>query len=113
MSDDMVIFTRTYDLLEWLMPKLERFPRAQRRAVTRRLMDAALDFHEALHDARSQGGSTRKKHLRQADAALDKLRTYLRLAHHWRWLSDGQYAHVSRMVAELGRMLGGWIRAEK
>lgn len=26
------------------------------------------------------------------------------------WLSDGQYEHVSRMVAEIGRLLGGWMR---
>lgn len=39
-----------------------------------------------------------------------RLRLYLRLAHHWNWLSDGQYQHVSAMVAEIGRLLGGWLR---
>ena len=38
---------------------------------------------------------------------MNKLRLYLRLAHRWRWLSDGQYEHVSRMVAEVGRQ--PWI----
>lgn len=46
----------------------------------------------------------------EADAALDRLRLYLRLAHHWHWLNDGQYAHVSAQVAEIGRLLGGWIK---
>jgi hypothetical protein len=45
-----------------------------------------------------------------ADAHLNKMRLYLRLAHHWRWLNNGQYNHVSQMVAEVGRLLGGWIR---
>jgi hypothetical protein len=49
--------------------------------------------------------------LPEADAALNKLRLYLCLAHHWHWLSPGQYQHVSTMVAELGRLLGGWMRA--
>ena len=35
---------------------------------------------------------------------------YLRLSHQWHWLSDGQYKHVSTMVAEVGRLLGGWKR---
>ena len=52
----------------------------------------------------------RRRALRAADAALNRLRLYLRLAHHWTWLSDGQYAHVSAMVAEIGKLLGGWIR---
>jgi hypothetical protein len=28
MADEMVIFVRTFDLLEWLLPKSETFPRA-------------------------------------------------------------------------------------
>jgi hypothetical protein len=111
MADEMIILTRTFDLLAWLLPKLERFPRLYRSTVSQRMMDAALDFQEALFEAQSQGGSTRQKHLRQADAALNKLRLYLRLAHRWHWLNDGQYRHVSTMVAELGRLLGGWIKA--
>lgn len=109
----MIILTRSFDLLDWLLPKMDRFPKAFRPTVTQRLMDAALDFQEALYDAQSQGGSTRQRHLRQADAALNKLRLYLRLAHRWRWLSDGQYQHISINVAELGRLLGGWLKSAK
>ena len=112
MPEQMVILTRTFDLLTWLLPKAEQFPKLYRSTVTQRLMSATLDFQEALFEAQSQGGSTRQRHLRQADAALNKLRLYLRLAHHWRWLNDGQYRHVSAMVAELGRLLGGWMKAE-
>ena len=111
MVDDMIILTRTFDLLVWLVPKAEGFPKPYRSTVTPRMMGAALDFQEALFDAQSQSGSTRHKHLRQADAALNKLRLYLRLAHHWKWINGGQYQHVSIMVAELGRLLGGWMKA--
>ena len=48
-----------------------------------------------------------------ADAQLGKIRLYLRLAHEWQWLSSGQYEHVSRMVAEIGKLLGGWIKQTK
>jgi len=69
-------------------------------------------FREAAEACiQNQGGSTRQRYLRQADAALNKLRLYLRLAHRWHWLNDGQYQHVSSMVAELGRLLGGWMKA--
>jgi hypothetical protein len=49
-------------------------------------------------------------HLEAADAALNRLRLYLRLAFEWRRFNDGQYEHVSGMGAEIGRLLGGWIR---
>ena len=106
----MVIFTRTYDLLVWLLPRSEKFPKAQRFVVTKRLQDAALDFQEALFWANTHSGRQRLTHLRAADAHLDKLRLYLRLAQRWGWLSAGQYEHVSKMVAEIGRLLGGWLR---
>lgn len=110
MSSELIIMTRTYDLLKWLLPKAERFPKVYRSTVTQRLMDAALDLQEALLHAHSYRDKIRLRHLRAADAHLHTIRLYLRLAHDWRWLSPGQYAHVSEMVAEIGRLLGGWIR---
>jgi len=77
------------------------------------LTDAALDFQERLLDAQSMRGTNRLNALRSADAALNRLRLYLRLAFHWRWLSEGQYQHVSRMIMELGRLLGGWLKQVK
>ncbi|NIU56801.1 MAG: diversity-generating retroelement protein bAvd family protein, partial [Phycisphaerae bacterium] len=38
---------------------------------------------------------------------------YLRLAVRWNWLSGGQYQHVAAIVAEIGRLLGGWIKTVK
>jgi hypothetical protein len=108
--DEMVVFTSCYDLLAWLMPKAEKFPRAFRFTVPQRLMDAALDLQEALLDAQSQRDAARLAALRTADGALGRLRLYLRLAHHWRWLTPGQYEHVSGIVAEIGRLLGGWLK---
>jgi hypothetical protein len=36
-SDHMVIFTRTFDFLTWLLPVSNRFPTAHRHTFTRRL----------------------------------------------------------------------------
>jgi hypothetical protein len=110
MAAEMVIFVRVFDLLAWLVPKGESFPRAFRQTVTARLLGAALDLPEQLYRAQSRRGRRRQEALLEADAALNTLRLYLRLAHRWHWLSDGQYEHVSRMVAEIGRLLGGWLR---
>jgi hypothetical protein len=115
MSDnrELVILVQAYDLLSWLLPQCERFPKAQRFAVTQRLQGAALDFQEALFEANARSGTRRLAHLEAADAHLNKLRLYLRLARQWDWLSSGQYEHASRMVAGLGKLLGGWIRQTK
>ncbi len=109
-SKPMKIFTRTYDFLTWLVPRTQGFPRAQRFVVTKRLTDAVLDFQERIIEANRLRGRARMERLRLADAELDKVRLYLRLAVRWGWLSEGQYRHVSSMVKEIGALLGGWIK---
>ena len=110
MTQKMVIFTRTFDFLDWLIPRTLDFPRRQRFVMTKRLQDAALDFYERITEANGLKGKARLKKQREADVALDKVRHYLRLTARWGWLSGGQYRHAAAMVAEIGRLLGGWIR---
>jgi 23S rRNA-intervening sequence protein len=104
----MPIFTRTFDLLAWLLPATNHFPRAHRHTVTRRLIDAAFDLRERLEEANLLRRDERRRALVGADEALARLRVYLQLAARFRWLTEGQYGHVSTMVAEIGRLLGGW-----
>jgi hypothetical protein len=77
---EMVIFTRTFDFLSWLLPRTNDFPRAHRHTFTRRLLDAAFDLREHLEVANLRRGDERMAQLRLADEALVKVRVYLRLA---------------------------------
>jgi len=108
---EMVIFTRTFDFLSWLLPATNNFPRAHRHTFTRRLLDAAFDLRERLEMSNLRRGKPRRAQLRLADEALAKVRVYLRLAVRWQWLNGGQYHHAAEMVAEIGRLLGGWIKS--
>jgi four helix bundle protein len=107
-DEEMPIFVRTFDFLKWLLPATNNFPRAHRFTFTQRLLDAAFDCSERLQEANYRHGQERLAKLKLADEALDKVRFYLRLAARWNWLDDGQYEHVAGMVAEIGRLLGGW-----
>jgi hypothetical protein len=104
------LFTKTFDFVTWLMPTTNHFPRTQRFLVTERLLGAALDFQELVLEANNSFMPARLERLKQADAELDKVRIYLRLALKWQWLQPGQYQHAAAMVTEIGRLLGGWQR---
>jgi four helix bundle protein len=107
------IFPKTFDFVSWLLAVTERFPRSQRFVVTKRLLDAALNFQELLVEANNLWGRARMSRLNLADAELDKVRLYLRLAFRWQWLTSGQYEHGARQVTEIGKLLGGWKKVSK
>ena len=107
----MVIFTRTFDFLTWLLPVTNNFPRAHRHTATQRLLDAAFDLRERLEEANLRRGAARAERLRLADEALAHVRVYMRLAVQWKWISGGQYRHAAEMMAEIGRLLGGWQKS--
>lgn len=113
MTQEMPIFTRTFDFLTWLLLATNNFPRAYRHSFTQRLLDAAFDLRERLEEANLRRGEARLERLALADEALAKVRLYLRLAARWNWLSAGQYRHVAAMVAEIGRLLGGWQKVSR
>ncbi|MEE9158434.1 MAG: four helix bundle protein [Gammaproteobacteria bacterium] len=79
----MPIFTRTFDLLTWLLPATNHFPRAHRHTVTQRLLDAAFDLRERLEEANIRQGQARLERLLLADEALARMRVYLRLTRRW------------------------------
>ncbi len=107
-AQEMVIFTRTFDFLTWLLPTTNNFPRAHRHTFTQRLLDHAFDLRERLEEANLRKDAARMDRLRQADESLVKLRLYVRLAAQWDWLSSGQYYHGAAMLNEIGKMVGGW-----
>ena len=106
--EEMPIFSRMHDLLTWLLPMTNHFPRAHRHTFTQRLLGAAFDLREQLERANVRRGEARLEQLAQADESLASLRAYIKLAVSWHWLSLSQHQHVSRMLFEIGRLLGGW-----
>jgi cytosine/adenosine deaminase-related metal-dependent hydrolase len=105
------IFTRTYDLLCWLLPQAIKFPREYRFTLAERVQRRALDFQETLITAGLQRGPGRTACLRDADVQLAQLRQTIRLCHDLNLLTLRQYEHVAERLAEIGRLLGGWRKA--
>lgn len=105
---DSPLFVKTYDLLCYLIPVTQGFPRSQRFVLAKRIQDAGLDFYESLLEARKVGLEARVGVLRCADVELEKLRLHLRLSMELEFLKFNQYEHASKFVVEIGGMLHAW-----
>ena len=102
------IFSRTYDLLLWLLPQATKFPRIHRFGLGERVTRLALDFQETLIAAGLRRRPERTLLLDRADEQLAQLRHHLRMCKDLELISLGQYEHVSRILVEVGCLLGGW-----
>jgi hypothetical protein len=93
----------------WLVPTVERFPRAQKFLLGDRIQSTALDVLEALIEATYT--RDRRGHLARANLGLEKLRVLMRLAAELRHLDPRRYEHAARAIDGIGRLVGGWLKA--
>ena len=105
------IFVKYYDLMLWLIPRTLAFPKSQRGVLARQIQGELFRTHEMLVEAGTHDQP--RPFLSEVDRGLTRLRAYLRLSRDLRLLSVGQYEHAARLVAEVGRLLGGWIKSER
>ena len=104
------LFVKTHDFNVWLLNHTQRFPKNLRHTFTARLEDAAFDFEELLLMANSVRGQRRREYLERADGRLHCLQSLLRYTHDWKLLGANQIQFASESLAELGRLLGAWLK---
>ena len=95
--------------LLWLVPTVEGFPRSQKFLLGDRIQSTALDVLERLVEAtytRARSGL-----LVQANLGVEKLRFLFRLAMDLKLLDLRRYEHAARSLDDIGRMIGGWRKA--
>lgn len=98
-----------FQLINWLIETVERFPKAQKFLLGDRIQKTALDVLEALIEATYT--RERRAHLMRANLGLEKLRFFFRLAFEQKHLDVRRYEHAARTIDEVGRLIGGWARA--
>ena len=100
---------KTYDLVLWLVQKVENFPRSYRFTVGERLTANGLDLLAVLVEAAYAKEKTAL--LEQASRKVNATRMLLRMAKDLKLLSMDAYAFSAGSLDEVGRMVGGWSKS--
>ena len=110
-SQTPIAVVKTYDLLLWLLPKVEKFNRSFRFTVGDRMVNLGLDLLLLLVEAAC---STEKAGLLDgANRRANGLRYLLRLAKDLHLLTLDSYGFAAERLDEVGRMIGGWQKSLK
>ena len=106
------IFAKTYDLLLWLMPRTLKFPREQRFVLAKAVQETALRFQERLIEAGAARGRAQQDGPGPRRRGTDQAALLPAPVQGSGLLKLNQYRHVAEMVAEVGRLLGGWRKTD-
>ena len=101
----------THRFILWLIPKLDKFPRSQKFVLGDRIETIALDVLERLIEATYS--RARENLLIQANLGIEKLRYLFRISSDLHYLDLRRYEHAARALDEVGRLVGGWLKAHR
>lgn len=107
---DIPIFAKIYDFYKELYLSLGKFPKKHRYSLGQKLDDTTIDVFALFISAGSKG-SNKPALLERANTKLEVLKLLLRLAKDTQSLDTKRYITLETSLQEIGRMLGGWIRA--
>ncbi|MBS1790740.1 MAG: diversity-generating retroelement protein Avd [Acidobacteria bacterium] len=108
---ELPIIQKTYDLIRWYVPHLNRLPRDHKFMLGNRLIEGLYELLDGLIVARY---STEKlARLESLNSLLDVIRYQTRLLKDFELLDLRRYEFVSRLIDDIGRSLGGWIGQQR
>jgi len=104
-----IIVAKVYDLILWWFPKLERFPRTRRFTLGHRLEQELINLIVLL--VRAAYTHEKRELLNEAARTIEVVRVLTRLCHEVRLLGHQQFEHASKLMFEIGSMVGGWRKS--
>ncbi len=102
--------TKTFDLIVYLIPILEKFPRSQKYILGDRVETKMLEIQEKLIEA-YYTKQNKVGILRAVNIQIEQLRYLVRLLHEMKYMNTEKYGTLSEKINEIGRMCGGWEKA--
>ena len=110
-TGELPIVQKTYDLIKWYVPILNRLPRDHKFCLGDRMVAALYDLLEGFVTARY--ARNKLAILQPLSGKLDILQYQTRLLLDFQLMEVKRYEYVSRRIDELGRQLTGWLGQQR
>ena len=110
-SEHLLIFQKTYLLLQDVYRDCNAFPKSQKFILGQRIENSATDILEWIIIANNV--PKKLPYLQKVSLELEKLRIFIRLSKDLKFLVFKRYDVLTEKIDEIGKMLGGWIKTTK
>lgn len=109
MKEDYPLFIKWRYICGYMLDISGKFPKSVRFNLADRLTNISLDVLEAIIEAIY--AKEKADILRKSNLYIEKLRALLQISVDKKYISIGQYEHISGEINEAGKMIGGWVKA--
>jgi len=97
-------------MISYLYPAVRQFPKSEKFGL-------ALDMKKSAHKILRliiEANKVRNKRMKlyEIDTELDVLKNFNRISKDLGFMPFKKYENLSKMLVEIGRMLGGWIKSQ-
>ncbi len=108
-AQELIVVTKTYDLILWSCNHTGKFPRNHRFVLGERIERNLYDLLETLIQAKYN--KQRQPLLERANLSLEILRFQMRLAKDLQCLKVDSYGFAAKAIDEIGKLVGGWLKS--
>ncbi|NJL91738.1 MAG: diversity-generating retroelement protein Avd [Coleofasciculaceae cyanobacterium SM2_1_6] len=109
--NELPVIQKTYDLIKWTIPILNKLPRDQKFLLGDRIIKSLLDLLDNLIIARYRKDKILL--LENINSTIDILRYQIRLLHDLENFSTPRYEYFTQALHEIGSEVGGWLKQQK
>ena len=106
---ELSIIQKTYDLIKYYIPILNNLPRNHKFTLGDRLISRLYNLLENLILAKY--ARNKRNHLEPINSELNILRYQTRLLLDFELINIQRYEYINKLMDEIGKELGGWIKA--
>lgn len=110
---DIPIFRKSYDLYKTFYGFRGSVPKQDRYTVWQRCETLILEVLEGILYASQTSKAEKLPFLEKTSMKLNFLRVFVRLMKDTKAVDSKKYLVLEAQIDEIGRMLGGWIRATR
>ena len=110
-NQELPIIQKTYDLIKWYVPILNRLPKNHKFILGTRITNNLYDILSGL--VRARYAKEKLAQLENINTELDILRYQTRLLLDFELISLKRYEYIGKQVNEIGSELGGWIKQQR
>ena len=109
MAEDLKLQQKIYDMMMYAYPITAQFPKSEKFTLVADIKKQMDILMERCIEAKKR--YFKKSTLQDMDVANEKLMVYVRLSCDLHYISVHTYGVWSDKLVEIGKMIGGWLKA--